>query len=298
HVRPQIGYRYTAYDLDRDHDAKPTRAMPIASIDAGLTFERPLSLFGNSYTQTLEPRAFYLRAPYRDQSDLPIFDTNTQTFDFWQLFSTNRFSGADRQMNANNLTLALTSRLLDDSGSEKLSASFGQIRYFDPQRVHLPGHPVTDYNGSAYIAQFSTALSANWHLNAAQQWNPNSDHTDLSTVGVQRRLADDGVINFSYRYRRDFLEQFDISSAYPLNDRWRLLGRWNMSLRDKRTLEAFAGFEYDSCCVAVRLLARHYVRNTEGEIGNGIMFEIELKGLGSLGQTTEGFLHHAILGFH
>lgn len=299
HITPQVGYRYTAYHLDRDNDADPTRTMPIASVDAGLTFERPTSLFGNSYTQTLEPRLFYLRVPYRNQDDLPLFDTNRQTFDFWQLFSTNSFTGADRQMNANNLTVALTSRLLDDNGSEKLSASLGQIRYFDPQRVHLPGQATTDANSSAYIAQISTALSDNWRFNAAQQWNPNNDHhTDLSTVGLQRRVGGDGVVNFSYRYRRDFLEQFDVSTDYPLNDRWRLLGRWNVSLRDNRTLEAFAGFEYDSCCVAVRLLARHYVRNTQGDIGNGIMMEIELKGLGSFGQHTEDFLQHAILGYH
>ncbi|HET6633134.1 MAG TPA: LPS assembly protein LptD [Rhodanobacteraceae bacterium] len=297
HLRPRLAYRYTSYRLDRDSDASPSRALPIASVDAGLTFERQASLFGTSYTQTLEPRLYYLRVPYRDQSDLPDFDTRTQTFDFWQLFSPNRFSGADRQMNANNLTLALTSRLLDANGVQRLAASIGEIRYFEPQRVQLPGHAVTDYAGSAYVGQFSVALSDAWNLQAAQQWNPNTDRTDLSTIGLQRRFAGDGLFNISYRYRRDFLEQFGTSAVYPLGERWRLVGGWTVALQEHKTLDAFAGFQYDTCCVAIRVLGRHYVRNTAGDTGNTIMLQIVLKGLGAFGQRTENFLQHAILGY-
>ena len=155
-VRPRLAYRYTAYQLDSDrarygyygllgsgagspfvHDS-PSRALPIASIDSGLIFERDAHLFGQAYTQTLEPRLYYLYVPYRNQDALPLFDTNLMTFNYWQLFSTNQYSGADRQMNANNLTGAVTTRLLDAGGAERLSASFGQIRYFTPQRVQLP----------------------------------------------------------------------------------------------------------------------------------------------------------------
>ncbi len=297
HVNPRLAYRITSYNLDRSSDSSPSRNVPIASLDAGLNFDRSTSLFGSDYTQTLEPRLYYLRVPYRDQSDIPIFDTSYQTFDYWQLFSPNRFSGADRQMNANNLTLALTSRLLDSGGAERLSASIGQIRYFEPQRVQLPGNPATDYSGSAYVAQVTTRLSERWRLNLAQQWNPNSDHTDLSTVSVQHRTWNNGVLNFAYRYRRNYLEQLDFSSSYPLNSRWNLVGRWNYSLDQGRTLEALAGFEYSSCCVAVRLVGRHYVRNTAGDISNGIMLQIEFKGIGSVGQGTENLLRHAILGY-
>lgn len=297
YVRPQLGYRYTAYWLDRDTTDAPHRGTPIGSLDSGLTFERETHWFGESYTQTLEPRVYYLRVPYRTQDDLPIFDTTRQSFDFWQLFSSNRFSGADRQMNANNLTVALTSRLLDADGVERLSASIGQIRYFEPQRVTLPGRAPTDYGASSYVAQINAALSERWQLHAAQQWNPNTERTDLSTIGLQRRLDNGGVLNASYRYRRDFLEQFDLSAVYPLNDRWRLVGRWNKSLREDTTLEALAGFEYDTCCVALRLLGRHFVHNTEGESSNAIMLELEFKGIGAFGQHAGEFLRHAILGY-
>ncbi len=297
-VRPEIGYRYTSYHLDRDNDKTPDRGVPIASLDAGLMFERSLSIAGNGYTQTLEPRAYYLHVPYRNQDNLPLFDTQEVPFSFGQLFRPNRFVGADRQMDANNLTLALTSRLIDDStGNERLSASFGQIRYFDEQRVQLPGRPQTDFSGSAYIGELDLRINERWRATFSNQWNPNSDRTDLSAIGVQNRFGSDGVVNVSYRFRRDFLEQADASVLIPLNAAWRLVGRWNYSLRDDKTLEAFAGFEHESCCVAWRLLGRRYVHNVQGDATNALYFEVEFKGVGSIGQKTGDFLRRAILGY-
>lgn len=301
-VRPELGYRYTTYQLDKPvapgDSTSPSRGVPIFDLDAGLIFERDVNLFGNSYTQTLEPRLYYLRVPYRNQNDLPLFDTQPLTFDFWQLFTTNSFSGADRQENANNLSVALTTRLLDDNGVEKISASIGQIRYFDPQRVQLtPNRMVTDFSGSNYVGNLEVALSDNWRLTASQQWNPNTDETDVSTIGIQRRIRGDGVVNLAYRYRRGLIEQVDASSEFPINDHWSLVGRYDYSLRDKKVVDAFAGVEWDSCCTAARVLVRRYVRDFKGDVNNAIFFEVEFKGLGAYGQKTEDFLHHAIMGY-
>jgi LPS-assembly protein len=301
-LRPEVGVRYTAYNLPQpvagsntDH---PTRTTPIFDVDAGLIFERDVHLFGNDYTQTLEPRVYYLRVPYRNQNDLPLFDTQPLTFDFWQLFTTNSFSGADRQMNANDLSLALTTRFLDQNGVEKLSASIGQIRYFDPQRVTLrPGGRAVDYSGSNYVANLTVSLSDNWRLTTSQQWNPNTDQTDVSTVGLQRRLWGDGIVNLDYRYRRDLIEQASMTAEVPVGAAWKLVGGYTYSLRDKRAIDAFAGIEWDSCCTAIRILSRHYVYDFKGDSNNAIMFEIQFKGVGSYGQKAGSFLQNAILGY-
>jgi len=301
-LRPEVGVRHTAYNLpqpvargDSDH---PTRTTPIFDVDAGLIFERDTHLFGSDYTQTLEPRVYYLRVPYRNQDDLPLFDTRSLTFDFWQLFTTNSFSGADRQMNANNLSLALTTRFLDEDGVEKLSASIGQIRYFDPQRVTLRrGGREVDYSGSNYVANLTIALNDNWRLTTSQQWNPNTDETDVSTVGLQRRLWGDGIVNLDYRYRRDLIEQASMTAEVPVGAAWKLVGGYTYSLRDKRAIDAFAGIEWDSCCTAIRILSRHYVYDYKGNSNNAIMFEIQFKGVGSYGQHAGTFLQNAILGY-
>jgi LPS-assembly protein len=332
-VRPKLAYRYTGYELDDDYksfgfkDRTPSRSLPIVSIDSGLIFDRITNLFGTSYTQTLEPRLYYLYVPYRNQTNQPLFDTSLMSFDFWQLFSPNQFSGADRQMNANNLTAALTTRLLDDNGVERVSASIGQIRYFTEQRVQAATVPTipTNFNGSDYVAQFAVQLSDKWKLDSAYQWNPNKVNgfiqdpktlavtaavlgrdTDLATVSLQGRIATDGIVNFSYRYRRGVTEQFDTSAVYPLSDRWRLLGRWVFARKDiidgifqpsHRTVEADLGVQYEGCCVAVSLIGRHYVSDYTRVTSNAIMFEFQFKGLGSINPQTSDYLRRAILGY-
>ena len=311
-VRPQVGWRQTEYRFDlgdgqggRSRD----RGLPIFSLDSGLIFEREANWFGRNWLQTLEPRLFYLNVPYEDQSDLPIFDTQALTFGMGQLFQTNRFVGADRQGDADQATLAVTSRLIDDAdGRERVALTLGQIRYFQPQRVRLsPTAPAIDVSGSAYVGELTMRLSDDWYVGLGNQWNPETDRTDLSSVRVQKRFSNNGVINASYRYRHNFLEQIDLSGLYPINEQWRLIGRWNVSLRDevrssgairdRTTLEALAGVEYESCCYAVRLLGRHYVRNVEGERDNAVYLEVELKGLGNLGRRSEELLRRAIVGY-
>jgi len=321
-VRPRLAYRYTAYQLGSDYqdygyrgplgngattpfDQKsPTRSLPVVSLDSGLVFDRSTTLFGSSYTQTLEPRLFYLYVPYRNQNNLPLFDTNVMSFDYWQLFSTNQFSGADRQMDANNLTAALTTRLLDDSGVERVSASIGQIHYFSPQKVLA-----TDWVRSAYVAQLDVQLSDRWRLNSAYQWSPNTRLTDMAAVQLQRRLRTDGIFNFSYRYRRGLLEQYSASVVYPVSERWRLVGSWTYSVKDRQSVDALAGVEYDSCCVSLRLVGRSYVNQSYYGFGpvpkggnldrrdNAVLFEVVFKGLGSTGGQIDPLLRRDILGY-
>jgi len=330
-VKPKVAYRYTGYDLTGNYqqygyygllapgqaspftNGSPSRSLPIVSVDSGLIFDRSMSLFGTSYTQTLEPRLYYLYVPYRNQNNIPLFDTNLMSFDTWQLFTPNTYSGADRQINANNLSAMLTSRLLDDNGVERLSVDFGQIRYFTQQRVQLPNGantvtPPTNWSGSDYVIDLTTQLNDSWKLTSQYQWNPNTSLTDLGAIGVQYRLKTDGVLNFSYRYRRQpgtelpWLEQYDASVVYPLSDRWRLIGHWAYSVLDKKTVEALAGVEYDSCCVALRLVGRHYVNTYDystqlGSANTAVMFEIEFKGMGNFTGQSENILRNGILGY-
>jgi len=297
-VRPELGYRTTRYDLTPDTTDTRTRSMPIGSLDAGLVFDRDVNWFGKDYEQTLEPRLYYLRVPYRDQDDLPVFDTRELTFGLSELFRTNRYAGADRQTDANQLALALSTRLIaDDTGQERARLSLGQIRYFDPPRVQLPGVPVVERSESAFIAEVEVRLSENWTAAVAEQYDPKLSRTDFSSVRLQRRFSGDGVFNADYRYRVGQLEQIDFSGAFPVADNWRLIGRYDYSLRDHKPLEVLGGFEYESCCYAVRLLGRHYVRNVEGETNDAIYFELELKGLGGLGRASEQFLRKAIQGY-
>ena len=178
--------------------------------------------------------------------------------------------------------------------------------------MQLPGVPEVDYSGSDFVAELDLRLNDNWELKWDQQYNPNSrildpqtqmlvenlHHTDLSAISVQHRFGAEGTLNFSYRFRRGLLEQVDTSALVPLSANWSLVGRYYYSLMHSQLLEAFAGAQYDSCCVAMRVLVRRYI-NVIGQLkpSNGIYFELEFKGLGNTGTRTENFLRRAVLGY-
>lgn len=303
-VKPTLAWRYTGYQLDdglaaRLGEKSPSRSLPITSVDAGMFFDRQVSWRDKAYLQTLEPRLFYLHVPYREQSTIPLFDTQPLTFSWGQLFRDNRYTGGDRQTDANQLTLALTTRLIRESdGREKLSASIGQIRYFDDLRVTIPGEQPVERGESAWVADASYSPNDRWTINAAYQWDPKFRRQDLASIRTSYLIGDDGIANLGYRYRRNLLEQVDFSFLYPVSPSWSLVGRYYYSLLDRQLLEGIAGVQWDSCCMAVRLVGRRYLRGQSGDLNSAIQLEIEFKGLGSAGPDTEGRLRRAILGYY
>jgi LPS-assembly protein len=324
YVTPTLAWRHTEYRLEgdlREHaalaygvqpaqvtpamlatfdDASPSRSLPIASLDAGLYFDRETEIKGSQYLHTLEPRLFYLNAPYRDQDGIPLFDTRAFSFAWGQLFRDNRYSGPDRQTDANQLTLALSSRFLRQSdGFERLSASIGQIIYFDDSRVTTrPNQAPVERGKSAWVADATYAPTDRWTIGASYQWDPNVRAADLISTRARYLIGDDGVVNLSYRKRRDLLEEADFSFLYPVTPSWSVVGRYYRSLETDSLLEGIAGVQWDSCCLAVRAVVRRYVRNREGDMNNSFQVEFILKGLGSAGQDTERTLRRGILGYY
>jgi len=138
---PAAGYHFTQYDLQNPavgDPSTPTRTLPYASLDTGLIFERDSGSQGQR-TETLEPRLMYSYVPYRNQNELPIFDTGLPDLNLVELFRTNRYVGDDRIGDANQLAMGLTTRLFSEAtGAQYLTATLGQIRYFSLPRVFLP----------------------------------------------------------------------------------------------------------------------------------------------------------------
>ncbi len=300
-LTPTLGLRHTRYALDNlapGVSQTPSRTTPIFSLDGGLFFERPFNWHDVALTQTLEPRLYYLYVPYRDQTALPVFDSTELDFSIDQLFRTNRFSGADRMGEANQLTLALTTRFLEDaSGQQRLSASLGQIQYFRDRNVTVPGGVAQSGNNSDIVAEAQVRLNQEWSSVASLQWNPENSRTDKGVFQVHYQPATDRIVNFAYRFRDGVLEQTDVSTQMPLNRNWHVVGRWNRSLRDNQDLEKLLGLEYQSCCYALRVVWRNYVNDVSGSANNAVFVQLELKGLTRIGQDVSGLLEHGILGY-
>ena len=298
-VRPTLGYRYTQYSLQDEAvgtDDAPTRSLPFGTLDAGLVFERMSGSHGQRRL-TLEPRALYLYTPFRDQSQLPLFDTGLPDLNLVQLFRTNRYVGADRVNDANQISFGLTSRLLDShSGAQYLAVSVGQAYYFEKPRVVLPDEPPATRDTSDFIAQVSLSAYKNWNVEAGLQWNPEDSRSERSQFRLQYQPAGDRVINLGYRAQRDRIEQADVSAAWPIGRSWNAFGRYVYSMLDSKTLDEFAGFEYKGCCYKLRAVARRSVSNREGSSETSFYLQLELNGLASVG-TTDAFLERSIRGY-
>ncbi len=306
YLTPKASLRYTAYALTGQamgSPDNPDRILPTISLDGGLFFERKDNWFSHALTQTLEPRLFYLYTPKEDQSSLPDFDTAMSSFSFAAMFRENRFSGADRVGDANQLTTALTSRLLnDDTGAELLRTSIGQITYFQDREIQLSGTTVSTRdrdNRSTLAGEISVNLSTNWSGQAAIQWNPHISENKTEKSNVQLRYNDTGdrLFNLGYSYQPGSVEQIDLSARFPLNHKLHAVARWNHSWLYDRTMEAFAGLEYEDCCWATRVMVRRFVNDVNAEGNNGIFLQLELKGLTSIGERIDKFLGESILGY-
>jgi LPS-assembly protein len=306
-ITPKYGIHMSRYFVDDPSREEQwiNRTVPIASLDATVVFERDLSLFGQSYQQTLEPRAYYLNIPPRRQTSIPNFDSAIADLSFAQLFSENRYTGSDRINDANQLTLALTSRLISSAtGNERLRVSVGERIYFANQEVTLFEAPRTN-RISDVVAAATGRISDAWLLDSAVQYSPDNRQLERLNFGVRYQPAPGKVLNLSYRYVRELLtaesattqiKQVDISGQWPLTANIYALARWNYSLYDHKLVEGLLGLEYNEGCWTFRLVGQQLATTTENRT-NAVFFQLELNGLSRIGTNPLDVLRRNVPGY-
>ena len=297
---PRIGLHSSRYDLNRQPSDTPdriSRDLPILSIDSGVVFEREIEWTGRLWTQTIEPRLFYLYVPYRDQSQVPVFDTGVADFNFAQIFSDNTFVGNDRVADANQVTVGAVSRLIDpDSGVELIRAALAQRHYFRDQLVTMPGAAPRTRDSSDILAALSGLVVAGLRTEAAWQYNPSSRQSERVTLGVRYQPAAGRLVNGAYRFQSNVIKEFDISGQWPLFGRWAGAGRYNYSLRDKRLVEAVGGLEYDGGCWIARAVLHRFATSAQ-EANTAFFFQLEFNGLSRIGSNPVEILRRNIPGY-
>lgn len=304
-------------------NAEMNRLIPRASADAGLFFERDLHLFRSTYTQTLEPRLYYLNVPYANQATIPIYDSGNMIFNADQLFRTNRFSGFDRIGDANQLAYAVTSRwLFADTGAERASFTVGQIKYFADRKVQLcqspTGYCVENPNSFGAISPTSgTSPIASrgvyhfnpvWGITGDYVWDPATRYTNNAALNFHYQPRVNQILNFGYTYlvngdmtqvrqqgtQNNALHQATVATAWPLRDKWNFVGAYNHNISKNYSMMSLVGLEYDTCCWAMRALAGRTFQslnaNFDPQYNNNIYFQILLKGLGSAANSDPSYI--------
>ena len=300
-ITPKLGVHTTRYAVTRAAAGTPPsigRTVPIFSTDAGLVFERNARYFGESFLQTLEPRAYYLNIPFKDQNNIPVFDTAAADFNYAQIFSENSFVGGDRINDANQITLALTSRLLAPAnGQETLRATVAQRLYFREQRVTLNAlTPPRKFTESDWLASIAGRLAPRWTLETALQYNPREGRNERFNVSSRYQPEPLKTLNMGYRFQRDRLSHIDLSAQWPLGGPWHGVGRYNYSLRDGRLVESLAGFEYNGGCWIGRFVAQRFA-SAAGVATNALFVQLELKGFSRIGSNPLEVLRRNIPGY-
>jgi len=305
YVTPKVGVHYTKYDLKNAGTAfdSDSRTLPVFSLDAGLYFDRDMRVVKNRYIQTLEPRLYYVYIPNNNQSRLPIFDTALSDINLATIFTENQFSGGDRINDANQVTLGLTSRLIDQkTGIQRLAATIAERFYFSDQNVVMPGTKVRTGVHSDLFTALTVNLINHWYADAAWQYNTDTGITEKGNISTRYQPETGRVLNMAYRYTRDSLEQVDLSSEWPLGGNWYGLGRLNYSLRDnpptdkRGPAEYLAGLEYDAGCWQSRTVL-HRLATATGKANYAFFFQLELGGLSSIGTNPLEVLKRNIPGY-
>ena len=321
YVTPKIGVNYTSYSLDTidplsssNYNKTADRTLPIVSLDSGLFFERDTRIVSRNYTQTLEPRLFYVYIPYQDQKRLPVFDTGVADLNMGTMFAENQYTGGDRINNANQLSMSFSSRMIDvDTGEQRLAASIGQRFYFTDQKVCMPRNSITDPSdpdpgkcsskdplrtgASSDIVTAATARLVNkWNIDAGLQYNNDTGETVKGNIGTRYNPEPGKVLNLSYRYTQNNLEQINLSSQWPLGRGYYGLARANYSIREGSMIEGLAGIEYDAGCWQSRFVVQR-VQTATADANFAMFFQLELGGMASIGSNPLQLINRNIPGY-
>ena len=321
YVTPKIGVNATHYSLTGQKPETPgsiSRTLPIFSVDSGMTFERNDKWFGRDYTQTLEPRLYYLNVPYEDQRKIPNFDTALADFNFAQIFAENQYTGWDRISNANQLTAALSSRLIEPTtGSEIFRAMVGQRYYFEKNKVAL-GSEVTPttadnerWRRSDFLAAFSGQVLPRIYADFAWQYNLADREVQRFAVGGRYNPEPGKTFNAAYRYSRDAnapVDQVDFSAQWPLSGKLYAVGRLNYSFRDDgnvlstsntqkgRFIETLGGLEYNGGCWVLRGVVQRLALKQD-DASTSFFIQLELNDFSRIGSNPLKLLSRNIQGY-
>ena len=307
---PKAKVNYTNYKLeDLDNTRVPntslTRTLPTLTLDSGLIFERESAMFGEGGIQTLEPRLFYAYTPYKNQEEFPIFDSSLMTFGYAKLFSANPYSGGDRIVDQNSLTAALTTKFLEEDGTERLHFTAGQKFNFQQQRVYM--YRTSEDNSRDYsdlLLQASGQLTNEFEFDSNLQYGWNSNKVNSSNVAMHWKPGPMKALNAEYRYMHDEIdgitgEEIDqtiISGQWPISDRWYIVGQHNFSFADDRTIESILGLEYNADCWVLRLVAQHEATSAD-DSSNSFYVQLELKGFAAIGNNPVKEIQDKVTGY-
>jgi LPS-assembly protein len=320
YIKPKLSLQhlYTSYDEDSladnqisEEDGSQSVFVPQASIDAGLNFYQAGSPFG-AFDDTmggyrlLSPRVKYTYSPYRNQNDIPNFNTRIASINYEQLFSDSWFLGHDRLQDLHSITPGINYRYIDATGVTRFDGSIAEQFYLDDGRVTLDDQQqLFTSSSSGMVWDTSTQPYNNFWVDVSGALT-NSYDLNYITTELRYQPSDNSLFNVGFiKRQRDGntdqlpLSAFTASAIFPINNSWRVLAQGQYDLHSDKMLDSLIGVDYEDCCFGFAVYGRRYYNdlNVKDEPTQAIMAEIRLNGLGSGSSRLTRLLADKILGF-
>ncbi|TRY30599.1 LPS-assembly protein LptD [Aliiglaciecola sp. M165] len=238
------------------------RTLGQGRVFGALFLERDINWLGEQQTQTLEPKIQYLYTEFKEQSEIGLYDTTQLLNDFNGLFRGQEFTGLDRISDNNQVTVGLTSRILDKNSREQFKLSLGQIFYLEDNRVEAASK---NDDRSALASELDWQIGSKWFAHTELQLSTKTDKVERSSISLEYQLTDDKILQFNHRFVRSLsgeqIDQFGITASWPLSTNWHWVGRWYKDLSTQRTIESYMGVQYESCCWSFSLVSQRHLSN-------------------------------------
>ena len=320
YIRPKLSLQhlYTSYDEDSladnnisEEDGSQSVFVPQASIDAGLNFYQAGSPFG-AFDDTmggyrlLSPRVKYTYSPYKNQNDIPNFNTRIASINYEQLFSDSWFLGHDRLQDLHSITPGVNYRYIDATGVTRFDGSIAEQFYIDDGRVTLDDEQrVFNSSSSGMVWDTSTQPYNNFWVDVSGALTNDYDLNYITTE-LRYQPSDNSLFNVGYvkRQRDENTDQlplsaFTASAVFPINNSWRILAQGQYDYNRNKMLDSLVGVDYEDCCFGFAVYGRRYYNdlNVKDEPTQAVMAEIRLNGLGSGSSRLTRLLSDKILGF-
>jgi len=278
----------TNYSLNNKNNE--SRVFGSFDLDLSFPFFKSTTLFGDSVIRELRPTISYDYTSKTKQSKIPVFDTTdtiANILTYQALSSGNRYTGIDRIINENDITLSFKSSYTDIKKpySNRLSFLVAQRYYGDDDAVSITSNK--DFENRRKYSDIAASLDISlddydkFKTKIIIQYDPKAAEIIKNEVSFTFKQHPRQFL--SVKHTDDATSRsLNISGAYPITNQFHIFAGIDKSLTSGVINKETSGIAYEDCCWSARLghFKEAFVKDTASyDYSTG--FELVFKGLGS-----------------
>lgn len=312
--RLALSHLYTSYDEGSLADQNLSKQegnhaifAPTVSVDAGLFFEKsgaPFLFKDSGGYQVLTPRLHYTYTPFKNQKNVPNFETTMGQLSYEQLLSNSWFLGYDRIQDLHAITPAVSYRYIDRQGRTRFEGGVAEQIMLDDTKVGIGNSQNFSAASSGLAWQASMQPKDNVWLDASGSFTTNY-HPSSFVAQLRYQPDEQKLFNFGIIERKENrainqapLSAYTASVIFPMNNRWRVMAQVQYDYNQNHLMDSLVGLDYEDCCYGLSIYARRYRDAFHPHLSpnTAVMAEVRLNGIANGGRLNR-LLSERVLGY-